>query len=204
MHFYVLLSLLNMAKDFLHKKLAGCIVKGMRLALQHKKRFGKMPDIYPVYCEFASAGQGPGYEVCEITETLISEVEHCPKDIRKDQIDNIEMPLFYYAETPSFEKVKKRSIKSGGITHIFVKSRNGYHIMKGSRRSYCRGNFEIMGRAFHFKNMPSSSLCAHCVKAYREEKANLDHRRATADHIRLYRASKLTTPASQNKPLQAK
>lgn len=184
-----------MAKDFLHKKLAGCIVKGLRLAYQHKKRFGKMPDIYPVYCEFASAGDGPGYEVCEITETLISEVETCPKDIRKDQIDNIEMPLFSL-QVPAVEEIKRRPITGGTITHIFARSRNGFHIMKSNRRVYCGSKFKMMRRPFTIQNMPSSDVCAHCVKAYRDEKAKIARRIATADNIRLYRASRLLIPAS--------
>ena len=165
-----------MAKDFLYKKLAGCIVKGMRSAYRHKKRFGVLPEITPIYCAYATAGDKPGEEFCELTECKISEVETCPQDIKYHNLVDSEAPLFknYSAPAP-VKKIKKPRAEAGGITHIFIKSRNGYHIMKGSRRSYCRGIFEIMGRAFHFKNMPSSSLCAHCVNAYRQERNKIAH-----------------------------
>ncbi len=148
-----------MSNDILNKKLAGCIIKGALLAEEHRQKHGTLPEPFPVHCKYASANKDTNEPYCEQSRKIITDMILCP--LTKPAI-----------KRPVKKRVPLPPLTGKGITWIFMKTRNTYHISLRGRQAYCRGTFDIMG-IFHVDNMPVSCICRHCVKAWRVEQAKI-------------------------------
>lgn len=149
-----------MNSNFLNRKLSGCIIKGARYAREHKKKHGTFPEPFPVHCKYASASEKTGDPFCERKRKLIKNMDTCPLEVSQ-------------STRPAKKRRTLPPLKGTGITWVFIKTRNTYHMLQRSRRAYCRDHFNVM-RVFHVENMPISSICRHCIKAYRVERAEID------------------------------
>lgn len=148
-----------MFNNFLNKKLAGCMIKGAWYADEHKATHGTRPEVFPVLCEYASAGEVSNNPACELARKPIAELDACPRDKKK-----VRRAI---KKTPRLERSNVKN-----ITWVFFKTRNTYHMMRRTNQAYCRDRFNTL-RIFHVENMPVSSICAHCYKAFRVERAEI-------------------------------
>ena len=135
------------------------MIKGARLAREHKEKHGILPEAFPVHCEYASAKEKTNEPYCERRRMIIKNMDACPLEVLQTRRTVRKPPPL-------------PELQGTGITWIFVKTRNTFHMLWRNRRAYCRDSFNVM-RIFHVENMPVSCICRHCVKAYRAERAEI-------------------------------